>query len=82
MPKNRLLKQQEAKTRQENRNKRSAKDQLNLLDTKFGKSVGALKERTRLNNIINKKEEVKKEEVVETEENQKPKRKSKKKKEK
>jgi hypothetical protein len=71
MSKNRLLKQQEAQTRQEKRDKRSPADQISALDAKFGKNLGAKKERERLLALINKKEEESKEE--------KPKRKRKKK---
>ena len=66
-----LLRQEEAIERQEERKKRSHKDQLAFLDSKFGKDVGAKKEREKLFALINKKEEVSAEE--------KPKKKKKKK---
>ena len=51
--KRKLIKQQEAKIRQKVRNKRSPKEQLEVLNKKFGKNVGAKKERERLLNEIN-----------------------------
>lgn len=44
--------QKEAKARQETRNKRSPREQLDLLDKRFGRGVGAKKERNRLHQII------------------------------
>jgi len=41
---------QEAELRQEERNERSSKEQLALLDRRLGKGVGAKKERQRLRN--------------------------------
>tara|TARA_Y100000310_G_scaffold344035_2_gene454690 strand:- start:3783 stop:3950 length:168 start_codon:yes stop_codon:yes gene_type:complete len=41
-------KQKEAITRSEDRSKRSAKEQLALLDQRLGSNVGARKERNRL----------------------------------
>jgi hypothetical protein len=73
MGKNKLLKQQEAKQRQDKRDKISPKEQLSHLDSIFGKDVGAKKERDRLLSLINKKSEKK-----ETKE-EKPKKKKKKK---
>jgi len=66
-----LMRQQQALERQEARKKRSHKDQLAYLDSKFGKDVGAKKEREKLLALINKKEEISDEE--------KPKKKKKKK---
>lgn len=57
MPKSSELKRQEAEERQSKRNKRNPQDQIALLDSMFGKDIGAKKERTRLATIINKKEE-------------------------
>lgn len=48
-------KQKEAKERQLERNKRSPKDQLAMLDSIFGKGLGAKKEREKINAILNKK---------------------------
>ena len=70
MPKSKLIKQQEAMQRQALRDKKSASDQINVLDSIFGKGLGAIKERAKLNNIINKKSEPAKET-----ENDKPKKK-------
>lgn len=61
MPKSLLIKQQEAKQRQLERNKISHKDQLSRLDSLFGKDLGAKKERNRLTALLNKKEEKKEE---------------------
>ena len=46
--KSKQLKQEEATTRQELRNKFTARQQLSALDKKFGKDAGATKERLRL----------------------------------
>ncbi len=46
------LKQQETKERQDIRNKMSAQEQLQKLDAKLGKGVGAQRERKRLQKII------------------------------
>ncbi len=40
--------QKEAAAREDARSKRTAKQQLNLLDKRLGKGVGAVKERARL----------------------------------
>ena len=56
-----MLKQQEAKERQDLRNKKSPKDILNQLDSIFGKNLGAKKERQKLQNVISKETESKKE---------------------
>lgn len=61
MGKSKLIKQQEANQRQEKRDKRSAKEQLAHLDSVFGKDIGAKKERNRLLELINKKEDKKEE---------------------
>lgn len=57
MPKNKELKKQEAEKRQQNRDKRSPQDQVAVLDSKFGKDLGAKKERAKLISLLNKKEE-------------------------
>ena len=49
MPKNSLLKQQEAEKRQQKRNSRNAKQQLEFLNSKFGKDLGAKKRTTKTN---------------------------------
>lgn len=77
MGKSKLIKQQEANQRQEKRNKRSPKEQLAHLDSVFGKDIGAKKERNRLLELINKKEEKKQDKKEDKEE--KPKKKKKKK---
>ena len=71
MPKSKLIKQQEAQQRQVVRNKRSTSDQINVLDGIFGKGLGAIKERTKLNNTLNKRTQP----VEETEDADKPKKK-------
>jgi hypothetical protein len=45
-------KREEALARQELRNKLTARQQLNLLDKKFGKDTGATKERLKLMELI------------------------------
>lgn len=52
MSKDLLIKQKEAKERQDQRNKRSHKDQIARLDAKFGKDLGAKKEREKIKNLI------------------------------
>lgn len=52
--KSKLEKQKEADERNKARAKRSHKDQLDHLDSIFGVGVGATRERTRLQNLINK----------------------------
>jgi hypothetical protein len=59
MGKSVVQKQEEAKKRQEKRDKISAKDQIAILDSRFGKNIGAKKEREKLINIINKEQEPK-----------------------
>jgi len=54
MPKSKLQKQEEAKQRQIQRNKRSIKDQLSHLDSIFGKDKAAQKERKKLNALLEK----------------------------
>lgn len=61
MPKSLLLKQQEAKERQDKRDKRSPADQLSHLDSVFGKNLGAKKERAKLLSRIDKGDEPKEE---------------------
>lgn len=51
------LKQQETKERQDIRNKMSAQEQLQKLDAKLGKGVGAQRERKRLQKIIESQKE-------------------------
>ena len=46
------IKYEEAQNRQEKRNKITPEEQLSLLDQKFGKNTGAVRERTRLNKLI------------------------------
>jgi hypothetical protein len=68
-PDNNKIKRDEANERQEAWSKLSPKEQLAALDTRLGKGVGATKQRTRLQNLIdrpkqaNKKEEPKVEPV-------------------
>tara|TARA_Y100000034_G_scaffold87658_1_gene105118 strand:- start:181 stop:384 length:204 start_codon:yes stop_codon:yes gene_type:complete len=50
--KRKLIKQQEAIERQKIRNKRSPQKQLDILNKKLGKNIGAIKERNRLSNEI------------------------------
>lgn len=50
--KSKQQKQEEATVRQELRNKLTARQQLNLLDKRFGKDVGATKERLRLMELL------------------------------
>lgn len=76
MSKSKELKRQEAEERQQKRSKRGPQDQIASLDAKFGKNVGAKKEREKLLAIINKKEEAKDKE--ETKEKAPKKRKNKK----
>lgn len=75
MGKSKELKIQEAKERQEN--KRKPQDQLIALDYKFGKNIGAKKERNKLLSIINKKNETKEVAVVDEEGNKVKKKKKK-----
>ena len=65
MPKNSLLKQQEAEKRQQKRNSRNAKQQLEFLNSKFGKDLGAKKERQKLTNFMEKQKLDEKVEKVE-----------------
>jgi len=46
-------KRDKAKEIKEARNERSAQNQLDVLDSRLGKGVGAVKERTKLQKIIN-----------------------------
>lgn len=75
MAKNKLAKQQEAKQRQEKRDKRNHKEQLSHLDSIFGKDVGAKKERERLLSLINKKVDKKETKEVKEEKTKKKKKK-------
>lgn len=52
MPKNKHQKKIEAEERAAHRAKMSHKDQIARLDSLFGKDLGAVKERTRLKNLI------------------------------
>jgi|688.fasta_scaffold591283_2 hypothetical protein len=81
MPKSLLLKQQEAKERQSERNKRSPKDQISHLDSIFGKDLGAKKEREKLLALIKKQSEKpeKVEKVEKVEKSEKTEKKTKKK---
>lgn len=54
MRRSKLEKNKEAEERADKRSKRSHKDQLAILDSKFGKGVGATKERERLNALLEK----------------------------
>lgn len=82
MGKSKSLKQQEANERKEKRERRSPSDQIALLDAKFGKNVGAKKERERLLEVINKKvsKSEKTEDAIEEDSEKPAKKKSKKKK--
>ncbi|MAH43957.1 hypothetical protein CL614_09640 [archaeon] len=51
--KRKLIKRQEAKIRQKVRNKCSSTEQLEVLDKKLGKNIGAKKEREKLLGKIN-----------------------------
>ena len=79
MPKSKLEKQKEAEDRAKLRAKRAHKDQLSLLDAKFGQGTGAQKERTRLIALIEEASKPKKEntKIKEGEKEVRPKRKKK-----
>ena len=47
-------KREEAMKREEERSKLSAKEQIQKLDNKYGKGVGSVRERARLNKLIEK----------------------------
>lgn len=51
------IRQDEAKERQELRDKRRPEDQIRVLDAKLGEGVGAVKERARLQKQIEQKED-------------------------
>ena len=50
--KNKRMKKKETENRGIVRNSKSASDQIDILDARLGVGVGAVKERTRLNRII------------------------------
>jgi len=50
--KNRYQRKEEAKERTENRTARRAEQQIQVLDSRLGVGVGAVKERTRLQKMI------------------------------
>ena len=78
MSKDLLIKQKEAKERQDFRNSISAKDQLARLDSKLGKDVGAKKEREKLKKLMEGKKVKEKDTEAEENEEKKPKKKKKK----
>lgn len=59
MRKSKLEKQQQADQRNSARSKRSSQDQISRLDSKFGVGLGAVKERARLQKLIESKSEAK-----------------------
>lgn len=73
MPKSKLEKQKQAEERARVRAKRAHKDQLSLLDAKFGSGVGAQKERTRLIALIEEASRPKKKDTKDASAEEKPK---------